>query len=498
MQVVDGYCRISTDAQEDNTSLDEQERCIREYCAENGLLIGQIHREVWSGYEYREREKLTLMRERYHTGKIQGIVIRTFDRLSRKEVHFGILLEEIEHLGIELHCVKENLDDSLLGRMTRLFLGFLAEWEWEKIRERTTTGRINRAKEGKIVAGRKLPYGWKWQYDDNGDKESVIHHEVQVVWVRWMADQYDTGMSTNEIARQLTENGVLSPDGEPGKPWHPFMVRRILSNERLIGKGKNFAYQMHKARQPFDPIDLPDNTYPPIIDEEKFYRIQDRLSRTSIEAPRNNERPEEFLLRAGDEKLLLLAEHTELIAHAIQLATNEDNLTNEAKSIDASLDTWQKRAKNYMTDLEDPDLCGESRASIRQSLNAANKRIEQLKAEMHQVQLGMVDHEREQAAYQEILTWCHKVKTAGGELDYQHKRDFLHLLGVVVTVKNKGNGVPDCRIEVELPEIQAVLTSAISVGEHCPETMCHDQPIAPGIHQSTGDVDHCVYQRTRY
>jgi len=105
--VVDIYCRVSTDDQEDNTSLDEQEAAGRQYCAEHHLIVGIVHREVFSGYVYREREKLSLMRERYLSGKIQGIVIRTFDRLSRKEVHFGILLEEMEHHGVAIYCVKE-------------------------------------------------------------------------------------------------------------------------------------------------------------------------------------------------------------------------------------------------------------------------------------------------------------------------------------------------------------------------------------------------------
>lgn len=39
--IVDGYCRVSTDPQEDNTSLDEQEACIRAYCEEHGLIIGE-------------------------------------------------------------------------------------------------------------------------------------------------------------------------------------------------------------------------------------------------------------------------------------------------------------------------------------------------------------------------------------------------------------------------------------------------------------------------
>ena len=45
--IVDLYCRVSTDPQEDNTSLDEQEAPSRKYCAQNGLIIGMVHREVF-------------------------------------------------------------------------------------------------------------------------------------------------------------------------------------------------------------------------------------------------------------------------------------------------------------------------------------------------------------------------------------------------------------------------------------------------------------------
>jgi DNA invertase Pin-like site-specific DNA recombinase len=114
--VVDGYCRVSTDPQEDNTSLDEQEACIRQYCKEHGLTLGMMHREVWSGYQYREREKLGLMRERYRDGKIQGVVTRTLDRLSRSQVHNAILMEEMEHHKVTLHCVKEKKEWRSPGR----------------------------------------------------------------------------------------------------------------------------------------------------------------------------------------------------------------------------------------------------------------------------------------------------------------------------------------------------------------------------------------------
>lgn len=536
--IVDIYCRVSTDPQEDNTSLDEQEAAGRAYCLEHGYIVGMVHREVFSGYMFREREKLSLMRERYLSGKIRGVVIRTFDRLSRKEVHFGILLEEMEHHSIELHCVKEVLEDTLIGRMTRLFLGFLAEWEWEKIRERTTTGLINAAKQGKVVTGKKPPYGWRWQLNAKGEKEKIVHHEKQVWVVRWMAIKYARGTSTIEIARQLTARGIPTPEGKEGSQWQPITIRRTLSIERLTGKAQVFGNHPSKAKNPLEPIELPEGTYPAIISQELFDKLQERLQRNKEEASRKSANPEEFLLRAGYircgicgrkmntrtdnakkylsmrprkarlgkdgtlipvtdsergssllrllyrcksednvgnvcctgqellakevdawtwDELQKLANHVDIIKTAIELATNTNALEADTRAIEASLTTWRQRAQNYLEDLEDPTLRGDSRASIRQSLNAANQRIEQLETERAQVLLGMIDREREKAAYKEILIWCQTVKEARGELIYQQKRDFLHVLGVVVIAKKDETGNLDVRLEIELPEIKELI-----------------------------------------
>ncbi|HVU70195.1 MAG TPA: recombinase family protein, partial [Ktedonobacteraceae bacterium] len=449
--VVDLYCRVSTDPQEDNTSLDEQERIGREYCAEHNLVIGMVHREVFSGYQYREREKLTLMRERYLSGKIQGVVVRTYDRLARKEVHFGILLEEMEHNNVQLFCVKEVLEDTMIGRMTRLFLGFLAEWEWEKIRERTTTGLINAAKQGKVVTGKKPPYGWRWLLNEKGEKVRIIHHEKQVWVVRWMAIKYARGTSTMEIARHLTDRGIPTPEGEAGSKWEPIMIRRILLRGKLTGKAYAFDYPNSKAKRPLDPVELPEGTYPAIISQELFDKIQERLQRNKDESSHRTAEPEEYLLRAGyircgicgrkmntridnttkhrslrprkarvnkegklvpvtnEERglslqrflyrckpvdnagnncctgqellskevdawtwgeLQKLADHIDVIKTAIELATNSNAIESDVRSIDASLKTWRQKAANYLEDLEDTTLRGDSRATIRHALDA--------------------------------------------------------------------------------------------------------------------------------
>jgi site-specific DNA recombinase len=498
--IVDIYCRVSTDPQEENTSLDEQEATGREYCRANGLTIGMVHREVFSGYQYREREKLDLMRQRYREGHIQGVVIRTLDRLSRSQVHNAILMEEMEHHGGVLYCVKENIDDTPMGKFVRMVLAFVAEMEREKIMDRTTTGRINKAKEGKVVSGNKAPYGWRWHYDEQGGKE-VLLHEEQAPVLRWLAEQYANGVAANKLMQLLNERGIPSPTG---KEWNDTSIVRLISDPRITGKNaKIFAYQRRQTKQPLEPIDLPDGTYPAIISEEVYQRIVERREINRADAIRASKEPEEYLLRAGFVKcahcqkpmmavkhrksyiyrcfhtdmghsnailakpldaciwtwLQQLADHSLLIEQAIALATSTHNVQKDTDAIEQSIRSWKAKAQNYLNDLDDGNLVGDTRTAIRNALNNANKMILHLEEERAQLMAGMIDKDRERAAYQDILAWCKKVKESREELTYQQKRDFLRMLGVVVIIDNKKPYYQNMlyEVQVNLPAIQELI-----------------------------------------
>src|SRR5260370_38206393 len=96
-QVVDIYCRVSTDPQEDNSSLDEQEAAGREYCRANGLIVGLVHSETFSRYQSPERKKLLIKRARYREGLVKGVVIRMLDCLSRSQTTVTILTMRKAH-----------------------------------------------------------------------------------------------------------------------------------------------------------------------------------------------------------------------------------------------------------------------------------------------------------------------------------------------------------------------------------------------------------------
>ena len=70
-----------------------------------------------------------------------------------------------------------------------------------------------------------------------------------------------------------------------------------------------------------------------------------------------------------------------LIEKAFELSTSTNMTEKDAKAIEASINTWKTRASNYLTDLDDPNLVGDSRIAIRNSLNNANFMVNKLEAE---------------------------------------------------------------------------------------------------------------------
>ncbi len=509
--IVDIYCRVSTDDQEDNTSLEGQEADARAYCTEQGFIVGMVHKEVFTGFKYRERKKLSEMRERYREGKVQGVVVRTLDRLSRAQAHVSILLEEMDYHGVTLYSVKEVIDNTPMGKFSRMVLAHFAEMEREKILDRTTTGRVNKAKEGKIVSGRKLPYGWKW--NDEAAKDVVVLDEEKAAVLRQVAAEYANGATFHAISSRLNSEGI--PPSE-GKVWYPNALRRLLTDSRLTGKNLKIfdkGTRSKQVKEKLEPVDLPDGTYPAIISEELHRKILDRVALNVQFSQRNAKEAETFLLRAGFlrcagckramgavasnkredgyewvqtyykcanvhcpnapfqisskkfdatiwETVVQLADHVSLLEEAVELAMRNHTVEDDLRATEAALADWQAKVQNYEDDLQDSGLRGTTRASIRNLLNTACEKVEELENHRAELVVFSIDVQKERVEFEKIIAWCKKAQSDREELSYTQKRDFLHMLGVTVMAsrppRNKA-AAPVWDIKVPLPAIQSII-----------------------------------------
>ena len=67
------------------------------------------------------------------------------DRLSRKQTHVAILVEECEQAGGQLEFVTESFEQTATGQLLHAVKAFAAEFEREKIVERTMRGKVSRS-----------------------------------------------------------------------------------------------------------------------------------------------------------------------------------------------------------------------------------------------------------------------------------------------------------------------------------------------------------------
>ena len=298
------YCRVSSAGQEDNYSLETQEQGCREYAAGRGWKVTTVYRDVHSGAELFERPQLTLLRESMRRKDFDVLLVYALDRLSRKQTHQGLVLSEAEYAGVEWDSVTEDIDNSPQGQILRAVIGGMAEMERLKIIERTQRGIRARAASGKLLAGPRPLFGYRWT-DETKSRLEIDPNTAPIV--ERIYAEFVGGKPLRSISGGLTLDGIATPTGKR-TPWGVPVISSILKNPAYAGIAAAFRY--HAERKPGgrrsvrirdadDRMALPDGTIPPLVSVQDQAAAMSRLEYNRSMAVRNNKDPESTLLRGG-------------------------------------------------------------------------------------------------------------------------------------------------------------------------------------------------------
>jgi len=296
------YCRVSTTMQEDNYSLPTQEEACRKHAAALGYEVAALYQDVHSGYELWERKGLTALREAARTGAYDAIIAYEPDRLSRRQVHSAVLIDECERHGVELLFVIGQHDKTALGEFLANVRTFAAEMEREKFKERSMRGIQARMQSGKLRPSNRPLYGYQWADED---KSRYAIDEEKAANVRRLFNGIAGGMTLRGMADVLNAESVPTANG--GAKWNHVVIRAMLYHPGYMGvavcnqtaRTKARGKQIRTPRPEEEHIILPEGTIPPIVTPEVFAAVQARLTRNKAEATRNNQNAEAFLLRSG-------------------------------------------------------------------------------------------------------------------------------------------------------------------------------------------------------
>jgi site-specific DNA recombinase len=317
MQIIAAiYIRVSSEQQEKGLSLETQlELCI-EYCRKHGYIVDElyIYREIMTGVVYRERPRLTELRAAAKKGLFQVVVVYELDRFARDPIHQAIVKDELEYYSVKLECVRRQIDDSPEGQLVQYAQGFVSKMEHEKIKERTQRGRRARVEKGALYGTKDAKFGYMWgdekkktyayNTEKKRDKSDTEWTEADIV--TRIFDNLDQGVPLRTLATQFTHEGIPTRSGKPY--WRAEAITRIAHDEDYTGEAAVYKTRTtrlpngskHVERRPREEwITLPEGTVPPLVDKAKFARVQERLKDNLKWSQRNNQHPQDSLLRYG-------------------------------------------------------------------------------------------------------------------------------------------------------------------------------------------------------
>lgn len=188
-----------------------------------------------------ERPGLKALMQDIEDGLVDVVVVYKIDRLSRSLADFAKLVEVFDRTGVTFVSVTQQFNTTTsMGRLTLNILLSFAQFEREVTAERIRDKVAASRKKG-IWMGGVPPYGYRVE-----NRKLVIDPE-RAEHVRWIFARFVEIGSATELARQIDQRGLLTPNGNRIDKKYLY---RLLNNRAYIGeavhKGESYPGE-HEA-----------------------------------------------------------------------------------------------------------------------------------------------------------------------------------------------------------------------------------------------------------
>lgn len=248
-----------------------------------------VYKEVVSGETIQSRPQFKKLLKRIESPKIKAVLVLECERLGRPD------LEEIGKISKLFRYT-----NTVVITPQRMF-DLHDEWDREQFEREMMRGKdyldytkkvLTRGKEISLQSGFFVngvtPYGYEREWVQEGKRErptlAIVEDEAKVV--RMIFDWYaNEGIGATKICQRLNS---MSIPARKGGLWKKSSVINILKNEHYIGK---VVIRKHiKVNSVLDQeitthcvfnedFEIVDGKHPPIIDEDLFYKANNKIHR---------------------------------------------------------------------------------------------------------------------------------------------------------------------------------------------------------------------------
>lgn len=272
---VAAYCRVSTDLEQQASSLETQMKVFNDMIASHaGWELANLY--VDDGISATSTTKRVQFRQMIadcEAGKIDLILTKSISRFARNARDCLNYIKRLKEMGVFIYFDDIHLDTgSSSSDMIITILAAVAQEESRSLSENMKLGMRMRFKAGKPK--------WVATYGfTKGENGGYVINEEQAKGVKRIFDLYASGRSLPQIAQTLECEGIPATNGGG---WYPKSLATILHNEKYIGDvmmqktytTDHLSHKKVKNDQTVVPSYYVKDHHEGIIDRATFERVQ--------------------------------------------------------------------------------------------------------------------------------------------------------------------------------------------------------------------------------
>ena len=299
------YARVSTDNQENNTSLDHQIELLTNFADSNGYVVVDVLHEVASGANP-YRDGLNELRELAQNNQIDVVLCLRVDRFMRDVLEGLSVINELKKYNVQVEFIElPSTGEELTDKLIRMLFLWKGESERSIIQKRMSDGKFRRLNEGRVMPPPTTAYGYKyWSNRDNKGSITdagleIISEEAEIVRLiyQWycFGDEGYGPFSIVAIAKKLSGLGIPTRKHNRKKVdstmWARSTIRNILSNEIYKGTWYYNRRVMINGKQVFRPKeDWVAVDVPAVVSVDLWETAKRRRKQNKTTAKRNRKR----------------------------------------------------------------------------------------------------------------------------------------------------------------------------------------------------------------
>jgi site-specific DNA recombinase len=232
------YSRISHDPEGRQAGVERQEQDCREMAAGRGwVVLEPVYRENDTTASTRSKKSRPVFEQLIQdvtAGGIDVLIAYSTSRLTRRPLEYERLIELTASTELEIHTVVSGPVQlgTADGRAIARVLAVIDAAEAERISERVTRAKLQRAEQGLWHGGPFTPFGYRYAHSSTGRGLDLVVDDARAKLVREACRRVIRGHSLAGIARDWNARGLVTTTGAP---WRPNGIRKMLVRPSTAG-----------------------------------------------------------------------------------------------------------------------------------------------------------------------------------------------------------------------------------------------------------------------